>query len=74
MKHTLKNKNKLKLSNANDFLLAVSLFQKYHPYTEILSIGRESWYDPVLDKDCWAYAFKTNKNTIFIRVDNINLG
>lgn len=66
-------KKKLNLSNANDFLLAVSIFQKKHPYTEILSISRERWYDPALDKNFWAYTFKTNKNTIYIRVDNINL-
>lgn len=60
-----------KLSNANELILAISLFQKQHPYTEIISVGRTKWYDPALDKNFWAYSFKTLKGTEYIRVDNI---
>lgn len=59
-------------SNANDFLLAISLFQKKHPYTEILSVSRDLWFDPASNNNFWAYAFKTNKSIIYIRVDNIS--
>lgn len=62
---------KKKRVNNNDLLLAITLFQNKHPYTEIVNISKEQYIDLVTDTKFDVYVFKTNKNTIKIRVDNV---
>lgn len=54
-----------------DLILAITLFQKLHPYTEILGIAKEKWNDLANNKIFDVFVFKTNKSNIKIRVDNI---
>ena len=62
---------KKKKVNNNDLLLAITLFQSKHPYTEIVNISKENYIDLVTDTKFDVYVFKTNKNTIKLRVDNV---
>ena len=54
----------------NDLLLAITLFQNKHPYTEILSINKEKYIDFTTNKYFDVFIFKTNKNIVKIRVDD----
>lgn len=60
----------IKVDNT-DLILAISLFQKLHPYTEILGISKEKWNDLMENKTFDVFVFKTNKTNIKIRTDNI---
>lgn len=60
----------IKVDNT-DLILAISLFQKLHPYTEILGISKEKWNDLMENKAFDVFVFKTNKTNIKIRTDNI---
>ena len=48
----------------NDLIMAIALFQKLHPYTEILSITKEQWDDFSKDNTFDVFVFQTAKTTI----------
>ena len=47
-----------------DLIMAISLFQKLHPYTEILSITKEKWDDFSKDNTFDVFVFQTAKTTV----------
>ena len=50
----------------NDLVLAINLFQKLHPYTEILGISKEKYVDFSNNDTFDVYLFKTAKKVFKI--------